>query len=160
MLKGLGDGETDPAALAALADYRLRSTQEELRDALGACAELHPVYRKLLKMSLEELQLMDEQIKKMDQEMAGLLEAHQQAIQRLAEVPGLGCDSGQQIITQVGPTAATFSSAKDLCSRDVKTVAGFIPLTSKELCEEESIYYFPRRSNGCRPVLPSLDQVS
>jgi transposase len=116
MLKGLADGETDPAALAALADHRLRATPEELRDALGACAELHPVYRKLLKMSLEELKLMDEQIEKLDKEMAGLLEAHQQAVQRLAEVPGLGCDSGQQIIAQVGPTAATFPSARNLAS--------------------------------------------
>ena len=116
MLKGLANGETDPAALAALADHRLRATQEELRDVLGACAELHPVYRKLLKMSLEELKLMEEQIEKLDKEMAGLLEAHQQAVHRLAEVPGLGCDSGQQIIVQVGPTAATFPSAKDLSS--------------------------------------------
>jgi transposase len=116
MLKGLADGETDPAVLAALADQRLRATPEELRDALGACAELHPVYRELLRMSLEELKLMDEQIEKLDKEMAGLLEAHQQAVQRLAEVPGLGCDSGQQIIAQVGPTAATFPSAKDLSS--------------------------------------------
>jgi transposase len=116
MLKGLADGETDAAVLAALADQRLRATPEELRDALGACAELHPVYRELLRMSLEELRLMDEQIEKLDKEMAGLLEAHQQAVQRLAEVPGLGCDSGQQIIAQVGPTAATFPSAKELSS--------------------------------------------
>jgi len=116
MLKGLADGEIDPAALAALADHRLRASQELLRDALGACAELHPVYRKLLKMSLEELRLMEEQIDTLDKEMAGLLEAHQQAIRRLAEVPGLGCDSAQQIIVQVGPTAATFPSAKDLSS--------------------------------------------
>ena len=37
MLQALADGETDPAALAALADKRLRATPEELRDALGAC---------------------------------------------------------------------------------------------------------------------------
>lgn len=116
MLKGLADGETDPATLAALADIRLRATPEELRDALGACTELHPVYRKMLKMSLEELTLMEEQIGKLDKEMAGLLEAHQSAVLRLAEVPGLGCDSAQQIITQVGPTAATFPSGKDLSS--------------------------------------------
>ena len=70
----------------------------------------------MLKMSLEELRLMEEQIDTLDKEMAGLLEAHQQAIRRLAEVPGLGCDSAQQIIVQVGPTAATFPSAKDLSS--------------------------------------------
>src|SRR6266496_819667 len=36
MLKALADGETDPAALAALADQRLRATPAQLCDALGA----------------------------------------------------------------------------------------------------------------------------
>src|SRR5712691_4795068 len=98
MLQGLAEGETDPAALAALADHRLRATQEELRDALGACAQLNRVYRSLLKMSLEEWNLMEQQIERLEQELAGLLEAHQQAVHRLAEVPGLGGDSGQQIL--------------------------------------------------------------
>ena len=44
MLKALADGETDPAALAALGDYRLPATPEPLRDALGACQELNPVF--------------------------------------------------------------------------------------------------------------------
>jgi len=35
MLKAMAEGETDPAALAALADHRLRATSEQLRDALG-----------------------------------------------------------------------------------------------------------------------------
>jgi hypothetical protein len=51
MLKALADGETNPAALAALADVRLRATPEQLCDALGACTELNPVYRRLLKMA-------------------------------------------------------------------------------------------------------------
>jgi len=56
MLKGLADGETDPVALGALADQRLRATQAQLCEALGACRELSPVYRRLLKMALAELQ--------------------------------------------------------------------------------------------------------
>jgi transposase len=42
MLKALADGETNPAALAALADQRLRATPAQLCDALGACAEVGP----------------------------------------------------------------------------------------------------------------------
>jgi transposase len=41
--------------------------------------------------------LIDEQIGQLDQEMASLLTDHQDAVQRLAEVPGLGVDSAQQI---------------------------------------------------------------
>jgi len=116
MLKALADGETNPGALAALADRKLRATPEQLCDALGACTDLKPVYRRLLKMVLEQLRLIDEQIGELDKEMATLLSEHQDAVQRLAEVPGLGVDSAQQIIAEVGPKAATIPSAKQLCS--------------------------------------------
>lgn len=116
MLKALADGETNPAALAALADQKLRATPEQLCDALGACTDLKPVYRRLLKMALEQLQFLEQQIVQLDQEMANLLSQHQDAVQRLAEVPGLGVDSAQQIIAEVGPTAATFPSEKQLSS--------------------------------------------
>ena len=116
MLKALAEGETDPAALAALADQRLRATPAELRDALGACTELNPVYRRLVRMALEELHLIEQQMGQLDQEIASLLRQHQDAVERLAEVPGLGVDSGQQIMAEVGATAATFPAAKNLVS--------------------------------------------
>src|SRR5262250_3209727 len=116
MLKALAEGETNPAALAALADKKLRATPEQLCDTLGACTDLQPVYRRLLKMALEQLQFLEQQIVQLDQEMANLLSQHQDAVQRLAEVPGLGVDSAQQIIAEVGPTAATFPSEKQLSS--------------------------------------------
>src|SRR5437016_14152604 len=48
--------------------------------------------------------------------MAPLLSQHQAAVERLAEGPGLGVDSAQQIIAEVGAKAATFASAKHLSS--------------------------------------------
>jgi transposase len=116
MLKALAEGETNPAALAALADQKLRATPEQLCDALGACTDLKPVYRRLLKMALEQLQFLEQQMGQLDQEMAGLLSEHHDAVKRLAEVPGLGADSAQQIIAEVGPSAATFPSGKQLSS--------------------------------------------
>jgi transposase len=116
MLQALADGETDPAALAAMADKRLRATPAQLCDALGACTELNPVYRRLLKMALKELEFLEQEIGQLDQEIANLLRPHEDAVKRLAEVPGLGVDSAQQIIAEVGPTAATFPSEKGLSS--------------------------------------------
>ena len=116
MLKALAEGETNPAALAALADQKLRATTEQLCDALGACTDLKPVYRRLLKMALEQLQFLEQQMSQLDQEMASLLSQHQDAVKRLAEVPGLGVDSATQIIAEVGATAATFPSEKCLSS--------------------------------------------
>jgi transposase len=116
MLHALAEGATDPAALAALADQHLRATSAELRDALGACTELNPVYRRLVRLALDDLQLIEQQIGQVDQEIASLLREHQDAVQRLGEVPGLGVDSAQQIIAEVGAKAATFPCAKNLVS--------------------------------------------
>ncbi|MFZ0898844.1 MAG: hypothetical protein WAN21_06055 [Candidatus Sulfotelmatobacter sp.] len=73
MLKAIADGETNPTAVAALANKKLRATQEQLRDALSACTELNSVYRRLLKMTLEELQFLEQQISQVDHESASLL---------------------------------------------------------------------------------------
>lgn len=151
MLHALAEGQTDPAALAAMADQRLRATPAELRDALGACTELNPVYRRLVKMALEELQSIEQQIGQLDQEIASLLRPHQNAVERLAEVPGLGVDSAQQIIAEVGATAGTFASAKDLSSW-----VGACP------GEEETagVNYSPRSPNGNRQMRRILNQAA
>ena len=48
-------------------------------------------------MTLEGLQFVEQQIGQLDQEMASLLRQHQDAVERLAVVPGLGVDSAQQV---------------------------------------------------------------
>ena len=42
--------------------------------------------------------------------------AHHEAVQRLAEVPGFGINSAQQVIAEVGPAAASFPSPEQLSS--------------------------------------------
>src|SRR3989442_1699399 len=97
-------------------DQRLRATPAQLHDALGACMELNPVHRRLVEMALVDLELIEQQIGQLDQEIASLLRQHQDAVERLAVVPGLGVGSAQQIIAEVGAKAATFASAKNLSS--------------------------------------------
>jgi hypothetical protein len=46
MLRAVANGETDPATVAALGSSRLHATPDQLRDALGACTDLDPVYRR------------------------------------------------------------------------------------------------------------------
>jgi len=116
MLRALADGGSDPVALAALADHRLRATPAQLHDALGACTEINPVYRRLVKLTLDDFEFVEQQISQLDHEIASLLQGNQDAVKRLAAVPGLGVDSAQQIIAEVGATAATFASAKKLSS--------------------------------------------
>jgi len=151
MLQALADGETDPAALAALAHQRLRATPEQLCDALGASTELNPVYRRLMKMALEDLQLIEQQIAQLDQEIASLLREHQDAVKRLAEIPGLGVDSAHQIIAEVGAKAESFDSAKKLSSW-----AGACPGDE----ESAGVNYSSRSPKGNRHMRRILNQCA
>jgi transposase len=94
----------------------LRSTTDQLCDAFDACTDLHPVYLRLVTLTLEELRVLEDHIDQLEQQMAQLLANQREAVHRLAEVPGLGVDTAQQIIAEVGAIAATFPSAKHLAS--------------------------------------------
>lgn len=72
--------------------------------------------REMLALQLERVRLIDTQIAKLNGLIAQTMKPHQDAVMRLAEVPGLGVDSAQQIIAEVGVQASTFSSAAELTS--------------------------------------------
>jgi transposase len=114
ILRALAAGETEAKRLAALGDNRLKCTEEQLLDALTGSSQ--PMHREMLALQLERLQLIDTQIAKLNNLIAQGMKPHQEAVMRLAEVPGLGVDSAQQIIAEVGVQAGTFSSAAELTS--------------------------------------------
>jgi transposase len=116
MLRALAEGASDPQQIAALAVTGLRATPEALADALSGAVSMGPLQRKVLRLSLERLELLERHMEELAQSAAQALREHQDAVSRLAEVPGLGADSAQQIIAEVGPQAATFPSAGQLAS--------------------------------------------
>jgi transposase len=116
ILYGLADGETNPAALAAMAEPELRASPEQLADALSAAPVLGSLHRQILQLFLERLKLIEQQMATLKLSIADSLQAHQQAVLRLASVPGYGIDSAQQVIAEVGPLAATFHSPEQLAS--------------------------------------------
>ena len=116
MLKALAQGETDTARLAAMADPKLRATPEQLEDALHAAASLSALHRQILGLFLARLELIENQMEILDKSIGEALHGYQDAVLRLAEVPGYGVDSAQQVIAEVGPTAAVFPSAEQLSS--------------------------------------------
>jgi transposase len=121
MLLALAKGKSDPKKSAQLGDERLRCTEEQLVDALTGRPQ--PMHREMLALQLERLQLIDSQIAKLNALIAQAMKPRQEAVMRLAEVPGLGVDSAQQIIAEVGAQASTFPSAAELTSW-VGTCAG------------------------------------
>ncbi len=52
----------------------------------------------------------------LEKEIAWALQAHQDSVAPLVEIPGVGVDSAQQIIAEIGPEAMAFPSAAQLAS--------------------------------------------
>jgi transposase len=114
ILRALGRGESSPMALAALGDQHLKCGLEVLVDALtGSMGDVHC---KLLTQHLDRIELIDRQIEELNKLSAAQLQKYQDAITRLIEVPGIGVEGAQEIVAEIGPEAAAFSSAGQLSS--------------------------------------------
>lgn len=116
MLKALAEGEADAGKIADLAAKGLKARREDLVNALAAARSLSAIERDMLHLFLERLELLDRQIETLEKATAEALREHEQAVCRLAEVPGLGAESAHQIIAEVGPKAATFPSGAQMAS--------------------------------------------
>jgi len=116
ILEAMSKGESDLEKLAAMVDANLRATPEQLQDALQGAQRLSEPHRQVLGLFLARLKLIEEQIEALNSNLGQGLRQYNDAVVRLAEMPGLGVDSAQQVIAEVGPTAATFPSPQELCS--------------------------------------------
>jgi len=110
----LAQGQTEPAKRAALGDAQWKCSQEELTDALTGSPE--PLQLQVLQLFLERLKLFDEQIEPMEKMTAEQLHQHEQAVIRIAQIPGFGVHSAQQIIAEIGPDGSAFPSADAFCA--------------------------------------------
>jgi transposase len=149
ILRALAGGETDPNKLAELGDDRLQCTDKQLVDALTGSPQ--PAHLQLLALYLDRHQMLVAQISKLDGMIAEALKPHQEAVARLALAPGLGVDSAQQIIAEVGADAGTFPSAGHL-SAWVGTCPG-----QNESAEEN---YGSRSPKGNRYLRRILNQAA
>ncbi|HME31962.1 MAG TPA: transposase [Terriglobales bacterium] len=114
ILRALAAGETDPTRLAAWGDERLHCSLEQLIDALTG--NPLPLHRQLLGLYLGRYPMIADPIAKLNGMVAEAMKGHQEAVLRLAEVPGLGADSAQQVIAEVGVPASTFPPPPNLTS--------------------------------------------
>ena len=108
MLEALAAGTTDPAALAALADDRLRATPETLQRALQGLMGAHQQF--LLRQQLAHLTALDRQIAALDAEVETRLAPFEAARALLESLPGVGRRTAETILAEVGPTVHPFRS--------------------------------------------------
>jgi transposase len=114
ILQRLAKGETDVEVLAAEARGRLRKKEPELKEALAG--RLDPIYRRLLKQNLEQVELLRRHIEEMNQELAVAMQTYTGTLVRLTKLPGVDVAAAQELLAEIGPRAAAFPSAEQFAS--------------------------------------------
>lgn len=114
ILQALIDGETDPAALAALAKGRLRKKLVSLREAVTGHVTDH--HRFLLRRLMSELRFLEQEIAVFDTRIAEATRPFDDLIARLDTAPGINRRTAETLLAEVGPDMTVFPSAKHLAS--------------------------------------------
>lgn len=114
ILRAMANGHTDPKMLAGLGDKNLKCGRAVLEDALdGSMGDIH---RQLLGQHLDRIELIDRQIAELNQLAASQMRIYQDTVARLIEIPGIGAEAAQEIVAEIGPTAAAFPTSQQLAS--------------------------------------------
>ena len=108
ILAARADGITDPAALAALADERVRASTAELVAALTGRMAAHQ--RFLLQQQLRHVDALDTQLQALDAEVASRVAPFTGTRELLESLPGVKTRGAETILAEVGPTGAAFRS--------------------------------------------------
>jgi transposase len=115
MLRALIDGNADPAAMAELARYRMRTKIPQLREALAGKVTAH--HRFMLKMLLEQVEHLEGQIAAFDQQVDEVMSPlEKEAVRRLDAMPGIESRSAQVIVAEVGIDMRRFPNEHHLAS--------------------------------------------
>jgi len=149
MLELIAKGETDVNVLAAEARGLLRKKEAELKEALAG--RLEPVYRVLLKQRMKEVELLREQIEETNQLLAEAMQEHTATLLRLSKVPGVDVYAAQELLAEIGPTAAAFPTAEQFASW-----VGVCPGSQ----ESAGINYSHRSAKGNRYLRRLLCQIA
>jgi len=114
MIEALIAGQTDPEALAALADGRIRATAAELEAALRGRVTAH--HRFMLRLHLDHLDAVDAAIFRIDKEVEGNLEPFRVACEMLTTMPGVGALAAEVIVSEIGIDMSRFKTEGHLIS--------------------------------------------
>jgi transposase len=114
MVEALIDGQTDPEALAALADGRLKATPAELEASLRGRVTAH--HRFMLRLHLDQFDALDAAIARIDKEVDGKVEPFRVAIEMLTVIPGVSNLSAEVIVSEIGIDMNRFRTEGHLIS--------------------------------------------
>ncbi len=114
MLTAMATGPSSPAELAAMADSRLRATREQLIEALQGRLTDHQ--RIMLRMQLDHVRYLDQQIEALDAEVAKRVAPFEAQLMQLDTIPGVNQRVAEVIVAEVGTDMTRFPNADHLVS--------------------------------------------
>jgi transposase len=115
MLKAIIAGERNPAALAELAQGRMRGKLTRLAEALE-CSFFTPEHAFILSMMLRNIDHLTAQVTLLDVRIAALCQPWERQIAQLDAIPGFGVTTAQDLIAEIGTDMSVFPTAAHLCS--------------------------------------------
>src|SRR6202048_291754 len=141
MIEALIAGESNPAKLANLANYRLKVSQEKLREALRGRVTQH--HRFLLRLHLNQIDALGASITTIDQQVQADIAPFRVAVEHVTSLPAVSAIGAQVIVSEIGTDMSRFPSEGHLLSW-----AGMCPRNDESAGK--------RRSNRVRKGAPWL----
>lgn len=114
MLEALAAGQRSPEDIAALADYRVRATREEVADALRG--RLTPHQHLMLRLQLDHVRYLEQQIEAVEAEVTTRLAPFAAQMTQLDTIPGVSARVAEVMVPEVGTDMTRFPSAAHLTS--------------------------------------------
>jgi transposase len=114
IMAALVAGTTPPAALADLAQGRMRAKRSQLEQALTG--RMAPHQRFLLAQQLAHVDFLEATIERVSAEIAERLRTSEDAIARLVTIPGVGRRTAEVLVAEVGTDMDQFPTAQHLAS--------------------------------------------
>ena len=114
MLSAMVEGKEDPEQLAELAQGTLRLKIPQLTEALRG--RIRPVHRFRLKQQLDRIDFIELQLVALEAEIERQNAPFEEAVNRLAEIPGFDRVTAWSVIAEIGINMDQFPSAQHLAS--------------------------------------------
>ncbi len=114
MLEAISRGEEDVQVLAGYAKGRLKEKRSELEEALRGL--IGPHQRIILQSQLRLIAFLDEEVARMDAEVAERMRPIEETLKRVDGIPGMGRRTAEDVLAEIGVDVSRFPSVAHLAS--------------------------------------------
>lgn len=114
MIQAMIEGESDAARLASFAKGRLKSKHEQLVESLEG--RLNQDDRWVMKELWEQMEYLEEEIARYDDQIKEKMSAYEESLQRLMTIDLIERRSAENILAEIGPEMSYFPTDDNLVS--------------------------------------------